>query len=269
MFLNQLTFNMKRAPDFRNYFDEYLEVCHSISPKSELLALRKLVKEDHALGDFRLPSGICLIDYSKRQYAYISECCQEIHSYPRDKYVEGGLDFHTGIWVPEDWIVFEEQVFRDIRKYWKLIPPGEIPQYRFSFNHRYYRSDGTISQFLQHGTYMEPQAGLPLLNLVVFSDIGDYKTDNSLVLTVSHLINGFGYVKVFSRTYLPQRKSTLSVRELEVLRLALNGLSSKMIAHKLFISEQTVKNHKANMMEKTFAKNIAELISLSLKNKWI
>lgn len=260
---------MKRPPDFRHYFDEYLEVCHSVSPKSELIALRKLVKEDHALGDLHLPSAIGLIDYSKRQYVYMSDHCQEIHSYPLDKHQQGGLDFHTSLWVPEDWTVFEEQVFKDIRDYWKLIPPEEISKYRFSFNHRYRRSDGSISQLLQHSTYMEPQADLPTVNLAMFSDIGDFKTDHAIVLTIEHLVTGKGYVKVFSKTYLPQNKSIISARESEILKHSLEGLSSKMIADKLFISEQTVKNHKRHMMEKTDAKNIVELINLSLKNNWL
>lgn len=260
---------MKRSSGIRNYFDEYLELCHSISPKSELLALRKIAKEDRALGNLHLPSGIALVDYSKSQYTYVCDHCQEIHSYSKDKYVQGGLDFHTGIWFSEDWAIFVEQVFKDIWEYWNLIPPAEFPQYRFSFNYRYYRNDGTISQLLQNNTYMEPQGNLPILNMVVFSDIGDYKTDDTIVLTIEHFAKSKGYIKVFSKTYLPQKKSIISPRESEIIKLSLEGMSSKMIANKLFISEQTVKNHKRNMMEKTSAKNIVELINLSLKNNWL
>ena len=117
---------------------------------------------------------------------------------------------------------------------------------------------------------MEPDpGGIPVLNLLTFTDIGDFKTDTSLVLTVSRLIDGQGYVKVFSKSYPQSVNTTLSKRELEILRLCIDGLTSKMIADKLFLSEQTVKNHKRNMMAKTSASNIAALISLSLMNNWI
>jgi len=260
---------MKREAGFKNYYEEYLEVCRSISPKNELLALRKLIKEDKTFNDFRLPLGICLLDYSNGSYVYMSDYSQEIIGHSRENYVSGGVAFHNSIWLPEDRIVFEQQLFHDIREFWSCIPSQEIQKYRFSFCYRYYRNDGTISHFLQHTNYQEPQYGQPILNLSMFSDIGDYKTDNNMVLTVSHLVNGVGYVKVFSKSYSPQSKPVLSVRESEVLRLSSEGLSSKMIADKLFISLNTVKNHKANMMEKTSAKNIAELINLSLKNKWV
>jgi two-component system NarL family response regulator len=43
---------------------------------------------------------------------------------------------------------------------------------------------------------------------------------------------------------------TLTERELEVLRLVAQGLANKDIARELFISENTVKNHVRNILEK-------------------
>jgi two-component system NarL family response regulator len=42
----------------------------------------------------------------------------------------------------------------------------------------------------------------------------------------------------------------LTERELEVLRLVARGMANKEIAHQLFISENTVKNHVRNILEK-------------------
>lgn len=261
---------MKNARIIRNYYDEYLNVCRSVSPGREFYDLHKLVHSNLMENNCGIPFGTCLIDYSARRYAYLSDHCNEIISYSKDEYMTGGLDYHARIFHPEDRVVFNELVFKDILEYWKTIPSKEISRYRFSFTHRYFRRDGSISQLLQQGTYLEPQSGgVPVLNMLIFSDIGDFKSDQNLVLTISFLVEGAGYVKIFSKSYTNNRNSILSSREAEVLRLSLKGLSSKMIADKLFISIQTVKNHKRNMMEKTSAKNIAELISLSLKNNWL
>jgi DNA-binding CsgD family transcriptional regulator len=260
---------MKKEKSFGNCFEEYLEVCSSIIPKSEMLDLRMLAEEKNAVGVVSVPFGTCLIDYTRRNYPYMSIYIKDIDSYPREEYIKNGLDFHMGIWHPEDKIVFEEQIFRDIREFWRHIHPEEFPRYRFSFNHRYYRSDGSVSHLLQHSTYLEPEADIPILNLAFVTDIGEFKSDHILILTVSHLVSGFGYVKVFSKSYIQQQKSFLSARESEILRLSLEGLSSKMIAEKLFISVLTVKHHKQNMMEKTSTNNITGLINLSLKNGWI
>lgn len=260
---------MKKSPSFRNYYEEYLEVCSLVSPQVEMPALVKLVKKNQVFSNMNFPFGTCLIDYSKRKYLYMSDHSKEILGHPKDKYIKEGIDFQNNIRLEDDSTIFYYQVFRDIMEYWKQIPRKEIARYRISFNYRILRSDGKITQCLQHSTYLEPQVGLPLLNLITFSDISDFKTDNSTILTISRLVDGAGYVKVFSRTYWPQAKSILSVRESEVLLLSYEGLSNKMIAEKLYISTQTVKNHKANMMAKTSARNIVELINIGQKNKWI
>lgn len=55
--------------------------------------------------------------------------------------------------------------------------------------------------------------------------------------------------------------SKLSIREIEVLGLIMQGLTNNEIAEKLFISYETVKSHRKNILEKTGAKNTAALIS--------
>lgn len=52
----------------------------------------------------------------------------------------------------------------------------------------------------------------------------------------------------------------LSVREIEILGLIMQGYTSHEIAEKLFISYETIKSHRKNILEKTGAKNTASLI---------
>lgn len=53
----------------------------------------------------------------------------------------------------------------------------------------------------------------------------------------------------------------MSLREIEVLGLIMQGLTNQEIADKLFISYETVKSHRKNILEKTGAKNTAALIN--------
>ncbi|WP_165871572.1 response regulator [Flaviaesturariibacter flavus] len=57
-----------------------------------------------------------------------------------------------------------------------------------------------------------------------------------------------------------ERQSRLSPREIEVLRLVVEGLSSADISARLFLSELTVETHRKNIGRKTGAKNAISLV---------
>lgn len=58
----------------------------------------------------------------------------------------------------------------------------------------------------------------------------------------------------------------LTDRETEILRLICEGLSSKQIGDKLFISPRTVDTHRTNLMNKLDIHNVAGLIRFAFQN---
>lgn len=64
-------------------------------------------------------------------------------------------------------------------------------------------------------------------------------------------------------------KSGLTTREIEVLGLIAQGMSSVRIAQRLEISFETVKVHRRNMLRKSEAQNTFELIRMAIKKRWI
>ena len=61
----------------------------------------------------------------------------------------------------------------------------------------------------------------------------------------------------------------LTVREREVLRFLVEGLSSREIAEKLYISINTVQYHRKQLLHKTDSRNVAELIGKAYRLKLI
>jgi len=61
------------------------------------------------------------------------------------------------------------------------------------------------------------------------------------------------------------RFKTLSERQRQVMELAVTGLSNKEIGLQLDISPKTVENHRAWVMERIGAKNLAELVRIAMK----
>jgi len=211
--------------------------------------------------------GCCLIDHSGRQFACIHEHCHRcfINDLPNEKQEFHALRFH-----PEDRKLWCDEVFTDILRLINTIPAEELPDYRLSFNHRFIHKNESISEFLLEGTFSRYEnSKSPVLNLKVFSEIGDIKTDDTINLTIFRYSTYQGYQKVFTKVYVKKYNSTLSQRELEIIKLCHEGLSSKMIADKLKLSIHTVKNHKRNCMEKTGTHNISELIHVCIQNRWL
>jgi len=58
--------------------------------------------------------------------------------------------------------------------------------------------------------------------------------------------------------------SKLSLREQQILKLLIDGISIKDIAEELFISSKTVENHKGSIMVKLKCKNMTELIRYAI-----
>lgn len=64
---------------------------------------------------------------------------------------------------------------------------------------------------------------------------------------------------------LRSRFNTLSTRQRQVMELAVAGLSNKEIGSQLKISPKTVENHRAWVMERIGARNIAELVRIAIR----
>ncbi|MCX6230664.1 MAG: response regulator transcription factor [Bacteroidetes bacterium] len=78
----------------------------------------------------------------------------------------------------------------------------------------------------------------------------------------------------FTRRIVPEEKNKndelkLTNREIEILKLSMEGLNNKEIGDKLFISERTVVGHKSNLLSKTGCKSTIHLLAYAIKNKLV
>ena len=71
--------------------------------------------------------------------------------------------------------------------------------------------------------------------------------------------------KIHTLEHIQQRLDSLSPRERQVMNLIAEGKLNKEIAYLLSISMSTVEVHRANLMRKMQAKNLAQLIKFYLK----
>ncbi len=67
----------------------------------------------------------------------------------------------------------------------------------------------------------------------------------------------------------PQQQETLSIREIEVLKLLATGLANKEIADKLNISTHTIISHRKNITLKTGIKSVSGLTIFAVINGFV
>jgi len=261
---------MKSEHEAFNYSEVYYGGSRNNSEKPGILHNGKSLHHKLAETSKISPYSNCLVDHSGRQFVCFHEQCMEHNSCFKNESLNENFDFQALHFHPDDKALLCEKIFPDILKFMEQIPADERPDYRLSFNHRYIRKDGTTSQFLQEGTLLIPgDDSPPVLNLRVFTEIGDFKTDETMILSIFRYSAEHGYQKVCTKVYGNNDTSQLSQREIEIIKLCLDGLSSKMIADRLNLSIHTVKNHKRNCMEKTFTHSITELIHLCIRSHWL
>jgi DNA-binding NarL/FixJ family response regulator len=76
--------------------------------------------------------------------------------------------------------------------------------------------------------------------------------------------NNGEFVTTFSsKEMVLKKQDILSGREVEVLKMLLRGYESKQIGDKLFISSNTVDNHRKNMIRKLDARDTTALVQIS------
>jgi DNA-binding NarL/FixJ family response regulator len=64
-------------------------------------------------------------------------------------------------------------------------------------------------------------------------------------------------------------QTTLTTREMDILKGLVKGLDYRKLADELFISPHTVRTHISNIYEKLHINSKAQAVSLAIKNKWI
>ena len=97
-------------------------------------------------------------------------------------------------------------------------------------------------------------------------------TGKELTTAIFRVINGSQYydrLKNFNSNEEEVQQFKLSKRELEIIKLVAEGLTSTQIAEQLFISELTVQTHRRNMTRKLNLKNSMQVVQFAKDNELI
>jgi DNA-binding CsgD family transcriptional regulator/PAS domain-containing protein len=211
-----------------------------------------------------------VVDYCQRKYLYIDPSAKLVLGYEPDYLQEAGPLFYIDLWNKEDYQVYNEKILPQTLYFLRGLTPEESVNYSFSCNYRVKTKAGSYITLLQRSTYfVAPEERTPVAAVGFALDITHFKDDTRMLFTIEKVNRNFFTLSaepIFKAIYYPDKENALlSKRELEVLQLIYEGCSSKEIASRLFLSLNTVNNHRKNMLEKTGSRNASELIYYARK----
>lgn len=211
-----------------------------------------------------------VVDYTQKRYLYVDPSCKEVLGYDADYFIEGGPISYVNNWHKNDLKVFNEKIVPETFQFLRTQKPADYNKFSFSFNYRTTNKARQQVTVLQRSTYfLAAEDGSPLAAVGFIVDITHFKEDTKIIHTIEKVDRNFRSVDktpVVKSIYFPDKDyGVLSKREMEVLQLMHDGLSSLEISKKLFVSVNTVNNHRRNMLQKTETKNSQELIRFAIK----
>jgi DNA-binding CsgD family transcriptional regulator len=216
-----------------------------------------------------------ILDYTRGEYVCLTKSIFFSTGYDSEEFLENeGAERMIDLVHPDDYKVFNQKLFSTTTSFLKKTPQPDHDQYVFSFNFRVICKDKRVTNVWQSATYLTSEkTGMPLYNIGVVLDISSIKKDTFITHTIEKVENAGNRkqkVLVASNFFYPSEEDTLLTRqEKNVLGYISDGLSSKQVAGKLKLSENTIANHRQNMLRKTNTKNVAELVAFSIRSRII
>jgi len=264
--------NIARPLDFT--FKNHLQNVYYANDLIDKQDISKLLSrfESLSLTMNNLTPLLYVIDYTKSQYLVMTNGCQAITGHHPQDFLEGGISFLVDVFQKEDFRIYNEQVFTKNAAFLGSRLQEDHHKFIFSYNFRVRnKHDGSYVPILQRGSYItSKETGLPLYSLGMVIDITPFKKDRIIYHSIEKLEEKNDIItrQIIDENYLfPYAEDMLlSLRERNVLECIADGLSSKQIAFKLKISENTVANHRKSILTKTNTKNVAELVAFACRS---
>ncbi len=213
-----------------------------------------------------------IYDYKKAEMTYCSPSIIHLLGFNYIDFTgKSGMAKLIELINPNDFKVYNEQIFPKDMQYLKSLPHEDTKGMTFSNNLRTQCSTGLYKTLLLKKCFMtHPQSRQLLYEISVLIDISAIKKE----LSITHIIERnyknaevHSLIKLVTEDYFPEmHASILSAREKEILCHLAKGTKRKEVGVRLFISENTVANHIKTILRKTNSQNIREAIDICKLN---
>jgi DNA-binding CsgD family transcriptional regulator len=159
-----------------------------------------------------------------------------------------------------------------VTEFFNNLPADKILKYKVSYDYRLRKGDGSyIWVLMQTVTIQTNEDGAVIRVLGVHTNITHLKTEEKPSgLSFLGLEGEPSYYNVDTGNIQTLKSAELfTMKEKEILRLVVQGKTTKEIAAILFRSVHTINTHRKNIFQKTRSTTTADLAAKCLQNNWV
>lgn len=247
------------AFDFERQFTRYLRLFESQDFDERLIDDTQVDRHIGFLGQLAAVenSSVAVMDLFRRRYVFLRSRFLPLLGIELDALMERGPRAIYERMHPDDVPTVIDTLHRG-NAFILDLPPDEKKDYKIIYDFRLRSVRDEYVRFLQQLVPLELDAkGNIWLMLMVNDTIADRPGDALPQRKVVNMKTGKLHVFTDERD---TSAAALSKREIEILGLLAKGMASKRIADELFLSVNTVNNHRRSILEKTGAENTVEAL---------
>jgi len=200
-----------------------------------------------------------VLDMAKNTYLLKSSKFKRLLGYVNPEDIENGdLELFHRIIHPDD-LSFVMDTENEAYMFYKDLPASEKKDYKLVYDFRVKNASGIYMRFMHQFIVLEQDRfGKSWLALIVTDLIAERATNDKPQRRMINIKSGELYL--FNNDDNFKSGTLLTKRETEILGLIAQGLDSVEISERLFISVNTVNNHRQNILSKTRSENTTQAI---------
>lgn len=206
-------------------------------------------------------SSIQLFDLNQKKIVFFSENYANLLGYNKAEFEALNYAFFEAKIHPDDKYDLAV-VGLSALKLFKELSDDEKLNHKAVFEFRMLNSSGNYVRVIDQYQVLELDATGQIWLMMSTIDLSPNQEGESLV---KYQIHNFRTGRILPSTAEQKPSLELTKRELEVLALVKQGLLSKEISSKLYISVHTVNTHRQRLLEKLGANNTIEAIIFATK----
>ncbi len=214
-----------------------------------------------------------LIDFYDFSISHISSGFEEIHGIDPDTIHT--IDDILNLTHPDD-MGFVAKAEERVIAFLNQLGQEKFTKYKACYNFRCITKTGNYELFNHQALVLTlDEKGNFIKSINIITNINHLTKRNNLKFSIIGLsglpsyLNMDVYPADHDQNEKALKENNFSKREIEIMKMIADGVASKNIAAKLFISLETVKSHRKNILIKSGCKNATELIARSISEGWI